>query len=52
MPNWMPKPQEILREAIIVAAGALVATLIVRQLPDNVRGLFSFTSAASQTDQL
>jgi len=52
MPSWMPKPHEIMREAIIVAAGALVAALIVRQMPDNIRTLFSISGSAGQGDNI
>lgn len=45
MPKWMPTGPEILREAVIVMAGALLATIIVRNvLPQDVRGYFTFGS--------
>lgn len=31
--NWVPKPSEIGREALIVIGGALLAALIVGQFP-------------------
>ncbi len=31
--NWLPKPSEIAREALIVIGGALIAALIIGQLP-------------------
>lgn len=44
MPKWVPTAPEVLREAVIVMAGALLATLIVRNvLPDQYRQYFNFT---------
>lgn len=40
---WIPTAPEILREAIIVAAGALLAAAVVRALPAEWRQLFSLT---------
>lgn len=42
MPKWLPTGPEVIRETIIVLAGALVATLIVKSLPAGQRGLFNF----------
>lgn len=38
----IPTMPEILREAIIVAAGALVAAVVIKSLPPHVRELFTF----------
>lgn len=40
--KWLPTLPEIAREAIIVAAGALVAAVVIKSLPPNVQALFSF----------
>lgn len=46
MPKWMPTAPEVLREAVIVMAGALLATIIVRNvLPENLRSYFNFTGS-------
>ena len=37
----IPTLPEIGREAIIVLAGALLATIVVRQLPDSVKAYFT-----------
>lgn len=42
MPKWLPTGPEVIREVIIVLAGALVATMIVKSLPSDQRGLFNF----------
>lgn len=39
----IPTMPEIVREAIIVAAGALLAAAVVRMLPDQYRQLFNLT---------
>lgn len=44
-PAWLPTGPEVLREAIILLAGAVLATLVVKSLPDQYRGLFSFTGS-------
>lgn len=36
----IPKPPEILREAIIVVAGALLAAWVARQLPPQYQSWF------------
>lgn len=41
----IPKAPDVLREAIIVMAGALIASIIVRGLPVEVRRWFSWPSA-------
>lgn len=42
MKSIIPTMPEILREAIIVSAGALIAAVVIKQLPPNVRALFYF----------
>lgn len=37
---WLPSMPEIVREAIIVAAGALLAAAVVRMLPADKQSLF------------
>lgn len=39
----LPTMPEIVREAIIVAAGAALAALVIRSLPPEMRRLFSLT---------
>lgn len=39
----IPTGPEVLREALIVAAGALIAALVIRSLPPETRRLFSIT---------
>lgn len=39
----IPTAPEVLREAIIVAAGALIAAIVIRSLPPETRRLFSLT---------
>ncbi|WP_153469089.1 hypothetical protein [Rhodocyclus gracilis] len=43
MNKIIPTMPEVLREAIIVAAGALIAALVVRSLPQKYRDMFSLT---------
>lgn len=38
----IPKAPEVLREAVIVLAGALIATVIVRGLPADIRRWFTW----------
>lgn len=38
----IPTAPEVLREAVILLAGALIATMIVRGLPDQVRAHFTW----------
>lgn len=46
MPKWIPSLPEIGREAIIVMAGALLATIIVRNvLPPEYRQYFNLTGS-------
>lgn len=45
MPKWIPTAPEVLREAVIVLAGALLATALVKSLPAAYRGLFNFTGS-------
>lgn len=44
----IPSTPEVLREAVIVLAGALLATLVVRALPLDLRRYFSFTGSNDQ----
>ncbi len=39
----IPTMPEVMREALIVAAGALIAALVIRSLPPETRRLFSIT---------
>lgn len=48
MPKWFPTGPEVIRETLIVLAGALVATLIVKALPPENRGLFNFMGSDSK----
>lgn len=42
MPKWFPTAPEVLREAVIVLAGAALAALIVNGvLPEQYRRLFA-----------
>lgn len=41
----VPKAPDVLREAIIVMAGAFIAALIVRGLPVEMRRWFSWPAA-------
>lgn len=43
MPKIIPSLPEVLREAVIVIAGALIATMIVKALPIEYKSLFNFT---------
>lgn len=46
MPKWFPTAPEVLREAVIVMAGALLATIIVRNvLPPEARQYFNLTGS-------
>lgn len=42
MKDIIPSIPEVAREALILLAGALIATAIVKALPDKYKGLFSF----------
>jgi len=44
----IPTMPEVLREAIIVAAGALLAAMVVRSLPAKYRDLFNLTGGSHQ----
>ncbi len=48
MPKWLPTGPEVIRETLIVLAGALVATLIVKALPAENRTLFNFMGTGQQ----
>lgn len=42
LPKWVPSGPDILREAVIVMAGALLATIIVKKVfPQEWQDLFS-----------
>lgn len=42
MPKWIPTAPEVVREALIVLTGAVIATIVVRYfVPDSLKGLFS-----------
>jgi len=43
----IPTAPEVIREAIIVAAGALLAALVVRSMPEEWRNYFSLTGGKS-----
>jgi hypothetical protein len=43
MNKWVPTFPEIVREALIVAAGAAIAALVVRSLPEDVRAWFKIS---------
>ena len=44
MPKWVPTMPEVLREAVIVLAGAAIAALVVNAvLPPEWRKYFSLT---------
>lgn len=45
MPKWIPTGPEVIREAVILLAGALVATAIVKSLPQQYAGLFTFNGS-------
>jgi preprotein translocase subunit SecE len=47
MHKWLPSGPEVIRETIVVLAGALVATLIVKSLPASQQGLFNFMGSNS-----
>jgi hypothetical protein len=46
--KYLPTGPEVIREVIVVLAGALVATLIVKSLPASQQGLFNFIGASQQ----
>lgn len=48
MPKWLPTGPEVIREVLVVLAGALVATLIVKSLPAQNRGLFNFMGSTNE----
>ena len=43
--KWLPSMPEIAREAVIVMAGALLAAVIVRQLPAKAQAWFSLPNS-------
>lgn len=44
---FIPSLPEIGREAVIVLAGALLATIVVRALPEKYRKLFTFPTSTN-----
>lgn len=42
----IPTGPEVLREAIIVAAGALLAAMVVRNLPQKWRDMFNLSGGS------
>lgn len=50
MKKWMPTGPEVVREAIIVMAGALLAFAVVQMLPPDWRKKFTL-SGADNRDQ-
>lgn len=50
MPKWIPTAPEVLREAIIVLAGAALAAVVVKfVVPDSAKSWFSLPSSGTQT---
>lgn len=47
LPAFVPAPTEVFREAIIVMAGALLAVVIVRAMPENWQAWFNFNRSPS-----
>lgn len=45
MRQYVPAHSDIIREAVVVMIGALIAAFIVRQLPAQYQNLFSLTPA-------
>ena len=45
----IPSVPDIAREAVIVLAGALLATLVVRALPAKYKALFTFPTSNTNT---
>lgn len=45
--SMVPSVPEIAREAVIVLAGALLATLVVRALPPKYKAWFTFPTSNS-----
>lgn len=43
-PSFIPTAPEVLREAVIVMAGALLAVLIVRQMPATWQSWFNIST--------
>lgn len=48
LPEFIPSAPEILREAIIVMAGALLAVVIVRQMPPAYQSWFNISGGNQQ----
>lgn len=47
--SMIPSVPEIAREALIVLAGAVIATVIVRALPAKYKALFTFPNSNTTT---
>jgi len=46
MPKWIPSAPEVIREVVVLMAGALLATMIVRNLlPQSTRQYFNLTGS-------
>ncbi|AKU11539.1 hypothetical protein AzCIB_1638 [Azoarcus sp. CIB] len=45
----IPSGPEILREAVIVLAGALLATVVIRMLPATAKQWFTFPTTTTTT---
>lgn len=43
--KWIPTLPEVVREALIVCAGALLAAAVVRSLPPSLRDKFTLPGA-------
>lgn len=50
VPAFIPTAPEVLREAVIVMAGALLAVVIVRQLPKAWQSWFDISSLGGAKD--
>ena len=50
-PKWLPTMPEVVREALIVAVGALLAAAVVQTLPPKWKQKFTLTGADNR-DQM
>lgn len=48
MKGWMPSLPEVLREALIVCAGALLAAAVVRSMPPEWRNKFTLPGSSQE----
>ena len=46
--DFIPTAPQVIREAIIVMAGALLAVIILKQLPLNIQSMFNINSIGEQ----